>query len=214
MLAGFLFWFIIVTNLARGRFGYETFSNLDAEVKLQTINTSPKKFRTGFTLILIEHLSIILLAVMLFMAFSSYNIMLAVVWASFRVGVGLIQVYNKKDYWGLLNVARRYSGASGVEKTALNDLARGVLKRKNSVFTVAQILFSVGTLAYAILFVYYGVVPSAIGWFGIVASILYGLGSGIVLSRPNFKVLWGLGGLLILLFEIVLGGWLLFSPLI
>jgi hypothetical protein len=214
MLAGFLFWFIIVTNLASGRFGYETFSDLDAEVKLQTINNSPQEFRTGFTLILIEHLSIIFLAVMLFIAFSSYNIMLAVIWASFRVGEGLIQVYNKKDYWGLLNVARQYSGASGVEKTALSDLARGVLKTKNSVFTVAQILFSVGTLAYAILFAYHGVVPSAIGWFGIVASVLYGVGSGIVLLKPNFKVLWSLGGLLTLLFEIALGGWLLFSSLI
>lgn len=214
MLAGFLFWFIIVTNLASGKFGYETFSDLNAEAKLQTINNSPKKFRTGFTLILLEHLGIIFLAVMLFIAFSPYNIMLAVVWVSFRVGESLIQVYNKKDYWGLLNIARQYPEANGVEKTALSDLAHGVLKTKNSVFAVAQILFSIGTLAYSILFAYYGVVPSAIGWFGIVASILYGFGSGIVLLRPNFKVLWSLGGLLILLFEIVLGGWLLFSPLI
>jgi len=47
-------------------------------------------------------------------------------------------------------------------------------------FTFAQILFSIGTLAYSILFVTYGVVPAIIGWFGIVASILYGFGNGII----------------------------------
>jgi hypothetical protein len=71
-------------------------------------------------------------------------------------------------------------------------------------------LFSIGTLAYSILFVTYEVVPAIIGWFGIVACIPYGLGNGIILVKPNFKVLLYIGGLLILLFEIVLGGWLLF----
>jgi hypothetical protein len=60
------------------------------------------------------------------------------------------------------------------------------------------------------LFVTYGVVPAIIGWFGIVASILYGFGNIVFRINPNVKVMWGLGGLLILIFEVVLGGWLLF----
>ena len=159
---------------------------------------------------LIEHVSIISLAVMLFIAFSPYNIILAVVWTIFRIGEGLIQIYNKKDYWGLLNLARQYSGTIGAEKNALIELGRSVLKTKNSSFTFAQILFSIGTLAYSILFVTYGVVPAIIGWFGIVASILYGFGNGINRIKPDFKVLWNIGGLLIFVFEVVLGGWLLF----
>jgi len=213
-LSGFLFWFIIITNIASVRFGYETFSDLDSDAKLQKINNDPKKFRICFVLILIEHISIIALAVMLFIAFSPYNIILAIVWTIFRTAEGLIQIYNKKNYWRLLNIARQYSGTSGAEKNALTDLGRSILKTKNSSFTFAQILFSIGTLAYSILFVAYGVVPAIIGWLGIVASILYGFGSGITLVKPNFKVLWSFGGLLILLFEIVLGGWLLFSPII
>ena len=210
ILLGFLFLFIIITNLASERFGYETFSDLDSDAKLQKINNDPKKFRISFVLILIEHVSIIALAVMLFIAFSPYNIILAVVWTISRIGEGLIQIYNKKDYWGLLNLAKKYSGTIGAEKNALIELGRSVLKTKNSSFAFAQILFSIGTLAYSILFVTYGVVPDIIGWFGIVASILYGLGNGIQLVKPNFKALWNLGGLLILLFEIILGGWLLF----
>lgn len=214
MLSGFFFLFIIITNLASGRFGYQTFSNLDADAELQKINSDPKRFKIGAVLILIEHISIICLALTLFLAFSPYNIVLAVVWAVARTGEGLIQVYNKKSYWELHNTAKQFAGANVAEKTALIDIGRGILKTKNTVFTSAQILFSIGTLAYSILFVTYGVVPEILGWFGIAASILYGFGSGIKLAKSNIKALWNIGGLLILIFELVLGGWLLFSPLI
>ena len=212
ILSGFFFWFIIITNIASGRFGYETFSGLDAEAKLQKINNNPRKFKIGTVLILIEHIGIICLAVTLFLAFNPYNMMLAVVWAISRTGEGLIQIYNKKSYWGLLNMAKRHSVSSGAEKTALIDSCRGILETKNTVFTFAQVLFSIGTLAYSILFATSAAgIPDVIGWFGIVASIIYGFGSGIKLVKTKFKALWSLGGLLILIYELILGGWLLFS---
>ncbi|MCP8312388.1 MAG: DUF4386 domain-containing protein [Candidatus Methylarchaceae archaeon HK02M1] len=214
MLSGFFFLFIIITLIISERFGYSVISDLDSDTKLQEINKDSKRFKIGTVLALIEHGSVIALAIMLFIAFSPYYIILAVIWTICRIGEGSIQIYNEKNYWGLLNIARQYSGIGGAEKNSLSDLARSILKTKNSVFVFAQILFSIGTLAYSILFVTYGVVPEIIGWFGIVASIIYGFGNGIQLVRPNFKVLWNFGGLLILLFEILLGGWLLFSPLI
>jgi hypothetical protein len=213
MLSGFLFLFIIVIlNLAAVRFGYEIFSDLDSDTKLQKINSDPRKFKISIALVLIEHGSIIALAIMLFLAFGTYNLILGVVWTISRMGEGLIQIYNKRSYWGLLKIARQYSVSSGAEKNALVDSGRGILKTKNSTFSFAQILFSIGTLAYSILFVTSGVVPPIIGWFGIVASIPYGLGNGMMLVKPNFKALWNIGGLLIWIFEIVLGGWLLFYP--
>jgi hypothetical protein len=161
-------------------------------------------------LILIEHFSIILLAVTLFIAFSPYNIILGIVWSFSRIGEGLIQIYDKQNYWGLLNIAKKYSDTNEAEKEAYIDLGRSILKTKTSRFSFAQILFSIGTLAYSILFVTYGVIPIIIGWFGIIASILYGLGNGIFRINSNFKILWSIGGLLILLFEVILGSWLLF----
>ena len=214
ILSGFLFWFIIAANLASGRFGYETFSNIDAEAELQKINRDPTRFKKGTTLILIEHVSIIALAATLFLAFSPYNLMLAVVWVISRTAEGLIQIYNKKSYWALLNIASRYSSKTDAEKNTLIGLGRSILQTKNAVFTFAQVLFAIGTLAYSILFATSGVVPDVVGWFGIVASIIYGSGNGINIAKPNFKALWNLGGLLIFIFELVLGGWLLFSPLL
>jgi len=203
----------MITNILSGRFGYKTFGDVDSDAQLQKINSDPTKFKISIVLILIEHLSIIFLAVSLFIAFGpSYNIILGIVWSISRIGEALLQIYDKNNYWGLLNLAKQYPDTNGAEKNALIDLGRSILKTKESRFGFAQILFSIGTLAYSILFVTYGVVPVFFGWFGIVASILYGFGNGIFLIKPNFKILWNFGGLLILLFELILGGWLLFYP--
>jgi hypothetical protein len=214
VLVGFLFWLDIILVFASERFGYITYNELKSEAKLPKIHDDPKKFKTGFVLILIEHLNIIALAIMLFIAFSSYSLMLAVVWLIFRIGEGLIQIYYKKNYWKILNIAKQYPGTSDAEKNSLIDKGRSILKTKSSSFSFAQILFSIGTLAYSILFVTSGVLPEILGWFGIIASIPYGVGNGIILVKPNFKVLAYLGGLLIFLFEAVLGGWLIFSSII
>jgi len=209
-LSGFFFYLIIITNIASSIFGYKTFGDVDSDTQLKKINKNPTKFKISIVLILIEHFSIVSLAVTLFIAFSPYNIILGIVWFIFRTGEGLIQIYDKKNYWGLLNIAKQYSDTRGAEKDALIDLGRSILKTKTSRFAFAQILFSIGTLAYSILFVIYGVIPIIFGWFGIVASLLYGFGNVINRIKPDFKVLWNIGGLLIFLFEIVLGGWLLF----
>ena len=210
MLSGFLFLFIIITNITSGIFGYKTFGDVDSNAQLQKINKDITKFKISVVLILIEHFSIISLAVTLFIAFSPYNIILGIVWCISRIVEALIQIYDKKNYWGLLSIAIKYSDTSGAEKDVLTDLGRSILKTKEFRFAIAQLFFSIGTLAYSILFVTYGVVPIFIGWFGIIASLLYGFGNGISHIKPDFKVLWNIGGGLILLFELVLGGWLLF----
>lgn len=214
-ISGFLFLFIIVVLVtASSRYGYEIFSELDSEAQLQKIHQDSQRFRTGTLLVVLEHVAIVSLAVTMFIAFGPYNMVLGVIWVVARGTEGLIQIYRKNDYWRLLALARQYSGTSGAERDALGDSAITILKSKNSTFTIAQILFSIGTLSYSILFVFYAVIPVVIGWFGIGSSIIYGLGNAATRVRPNFKVMWNLGGLLIWVFELVLGGWLLFSSFI
>lgn len=211
-LSGLLFWLIIITNVGSNRFGYQTMGDLSVEANLEKINADPKAFKIGFVLILVEHVCIILLAMMLFIAFGQYSALLGLVWVIARGVEGIIQIINKRNYWRLLNIAEQFAVASdGEEKNALNEARLSILKSKHANFTVAQILFSVGTLAYSLLFVTYGVVPSIIAWFGVAAGSIYGLGNGIVLVKPDSKILAFLGGLLILIFETVLGGWLLFA---
>ena len=214
-LSGFLFLLIIITLIICDILGHGTIDDLNSEAKLQKINEDPKKFRISFLLLIIEHIIIILLAITLFIAFSPFNIILGAVWVIFRGMEGLLNIYGKKNYWGLLDIANQYSEASSAEKTELVNLGRSILKTKNSLFAFAQILFSFGTLAYSILFVTYETaVPVIVGWFGIVAGTIYGLGNGIQLVKPNFKAILYVGAPLVLIFELVLGGWLFFWGII
>ena len=95
-LSGFLFLLIVITLIICDVLGHGTVDNLKSEAKLQKINEDPKKFEISFVLLIIEHIIIILLAVMLFIAFSSFNIILGVIWIIFRVGEGSINIYSKK----------------------------------------------------------------------------------------------------------------------
>ena len=82
VLSGFLFWFIIITNVASERFGYISIKELGSDAKLQKISDNPKNFKISVALILIEHVSIIALAIMLFIAFGSYSIILGIIWVT------------------------------------------------------------------------------------------------------------------------------------
>ena len=192
-----------------GFFGYKTLGKVDLIAKLKDISKDQKKFKISVGLILIEHCGIISLAVVLFIAFSPYNMILGIVWCISRIIEALIQIYDKKDYWGLLNIAIKYSNTSDAEKETLIDSGRRILNIKEYRFAIAQLFFSIGTFTYSLLFVVYNVIPLFIGWFGIVASILYGSGSGIFLRKSDHNILWSIGGLLILIFELTLGIWLL-----
>ncbi len=211
-LSGFLFLLILVLNIAMSAFGNKAeIGDTDSDAKLQEINDDPKKFKIGIVLGLIEHLNIIALAIMLFIAFGSYSLILGIVWITFRTGEALIFIYNETKYWGLLKVARQYAGTSGAEKDTLSDLGGVVLQTRNARYNVALILFSIGTLAYSILFVTYGVVPPFIGWLGIITGIFLGLGCGIKIFKPHLEAL-SIFGLLAIVFEVIIGGWLLFFP--
>jgi hypothetical protein len=216
-LAGFLFLFIIVTITASSQLGNKiTFggSDLDPEAKLQDIVDTPKKFRMSVYLALVEHGAIIVLSIVMFAVFGPYSLILGSVWLIARTVEGLINFNNQKNYWGLLNLSKQHSGTSGAEKATLSASARTIVETKNYRFSFAQVLFSIGTLSYSIVFVISEIdVLSIIGWFGLVASLLYGLGNGIIIVKPKNKVLASLGGLLIFIFEAVLGVWLIYSSL-
>ncbi len=219
-LAGFLFLFIIVTLTASSQLGNKiTFggSEFDPDAKLQGIVDNPKKFRMSVYLALIEHGAIIALAIVMFVVFGPSSLILGSVWLIARTVEGLINFNSQKNYWGLLNISRQYSDTSGAEKVAVSDSCRTIVETKNYRFSFAQLLFSIGTLSYSIVFVISGVVPgevlSTIGWFGIVASLLYGLGNGIIIAKPKNLVVAQLGGLLIFIFEAVLGVWLIYSSI-
>jgi len=125
----------------------------------------------------------------------------------------LIQFINEPNYWKLLNIASKYSVSASAEKDSLSDLAGTIFKTKDYRFKFAMVCWSIGTLAFSIVLVTSEVVPAIIGWVGIVASIFIGFNDGIKLLKPQIKIL-PIGALFALLFEVIIGGWLLFSSII
>jgi hypothetical protein len=197
-----------------GAFGYSMEKDdYDPDADLKKINKNPKKFKTGIWLALIEHGCVIALTILLFIAFSSYNIMLGIVWGIFRTGEGLIQFYNEPFYWKLIDITRKYSSASDAEKKSLSDSARKIFKGKDNIFKYAMICWSIGTLAFSIVLINSGFVPQFIGWLGIIASILVGIGTAIKLVKPKIKLAL-IGALFAILFEIIIGGWLVYYSII
>ena len=212
VLSGFLFLFILVLNVAMGAFGYlMEKDDYDPDADLKKINKKPKKFKIGIGLALVEHGCVILLTILLFIISSPYCILLGIILLIFRMGEGLIQYINEPNYWKLINIAKQYSDTNGAEKNSLSNLAHTIFKTKDIRFKFAMICWSTGTLAFSIITVTSDVIPQIIGWLGIVSSILVGFGTGIKLLKSNFK---GevIGALFAMLFEIIIGGWLLFSP--
>ena len=200
-------------NVAAERFGYETFSKLNPEEKFKSIHENPRRFKTAFWLIVIEHVFLVGLAIALFAAFSRFNTALAVTWLVFRITEGLIQIYFKKDYYKFLDLSEQYSAAGTTGKDSLVKTGLKILETKNRIFTIAQVFFAIGTLSYSVLFVAYNILPLFIGWFGIVAAVIYGAGSGVKLKTGS-QAVWNIGGLLILVFELGLGGWLVINTVI
>ncbi|MFX0071184.1 MAG: DUF4386 family protein [Candidatus Hermodarchaeota archaeon] len=209
-LCGFLFLLIIFLYLILiPALGYKV-EITDSDAELHKINENLRKFQIGIGLALFHNVLVITLAIMLFIVFSPYNLILGIVWVIFRIGEGMILIYNDKNYRGLIKIAKKYADTSDIEKISLNNIARNIIKTKSSTFYVALIFWSIGTLTFSIVLVSYGTVLSLIGWLGIIGSILTGFGNGIKLLKQKKILFESIGGLVALIFEILVGGWLLF----
>ncbi|NNL99063.1 MAG: DUF4386 family protein, partial [Acidimicrobiia bacterium] len=69
----------------------------------------------------------------------------------------------------------------------------------------------VGTFSYSLVFATNSVVPALLAWFGVAAAVLYGFGNAMTIRNPDSRNVWNISGLAILVFEAILGGWLLFG---
>ena len=211
-VSGFLYLYILASYIPLAIFGYQIgWGDYDSDTILQRINNHPTNFYISIVIALIEHASIIALAVLLFIAFGPLSLILAIVLTTFRIGEGLIAFYNEKSYWGLVKIARQYASTSDVEKNALSDLALNILETRDFRWNIMHLIFwPIGTLAFSIVLVTSGVVPPFIGWLGIIAALVSIPVSGIKLAEYDNKVLFGISGLLGISFEIIIGVWLLF----
>lgn len=205
-VCGFLFLFILLTS-ALSRFftgGPPDTGNMPNA--LSAVAEGGKKFRIGIAVDLVSHVSIIALAGLLYLAFSPYNKSLALLGTLWRVAEGTIMALNEINYIMLLSVAQRFVSTTGTETGALETIGRTLIQAEDLGLKIGLAFLALGHLLYAILFVSSGVVPLALGWFGIIASVLAAGGILLNIINPNISMAIFVA---LIPYELVLGIWLL-----
>ena len=156
---------------------------------------------------IVSHVCIIALTGMLYISFSPHNKSLASIGTLFRLGEGIVLIYNEFIYHRLLNMAREYALVES-DKNELREAGNLILQNKSWGFLLGLLLLSIGALAYSVLLVNSGAIPVKIAWLGIVAGIISVIGTLIKFAVPSLGVVHALGLLLMMIFEILFGGWL------
>ena len=205
-ICGFLFLFILLTSMLSQFLAGAVLDSGDVPGTLSKVAENDKKFRLGVVIDLISHVSIIALAGLLYLAFSPYNQPLALIGTLWRVAEGTIIALAEVSNFVLLDVSQKSTTASGAQAIALESMGQVVISVGESGYKIGLVFLVFGSLMYAILFVTSGAVPLALGWFGVIASILAAGGIFLNLVNPNLSMV---SFMIMIPYEIVLGFWLL-----
>jgi len=154
-----------------------------------------------------SHLGIVAITGTLFMAFSSYNTQLALIGSVSRLGEALAMIYGEVTVLRLIDLARKYTLPTS-NKESLRLLGDHILRTKNTGVDLGLLLLSIGAIAYCISFIRYGAITSVIAWLGFAAGIISAVGI-LIKFASGFGALAVIGMVLMMVFEVIFGGWLL-----
>lgn len=211
-LIGFLFLFIIATSVVSKALGAKFEDDPDEIDKtLRNIAKDKGKYLISITFDLVSHITIIILACALYYVFSPINGSLALLGTILRIVEGVILAVVEINNLVLFTVSQDYIAAEGAEVGALETTSRTIILREKRGFTIGLAFFALGALAYSTLFISSKAVPLALAWLGVIASVLAFTGIWLRYFRPKLPYIYQIGFLLMILFEIILGFWLLFS---
>ena len=205
-LCGFLFLFVLLTSVLSKFMAGAPLDPEDVPNTLGAVAEGGRRFQLGIVLDLVSHVSVVALAGALYLAFSPHNRSLALLGTLWRVAEGVIIAFNEVNSVVLLAVAQKFVSATGAEAVALETMGRTLITGGRLGLQDWLAFFALGSLLYGILFVSSGAVPRALGWWGVVASLLAAAAVWLNLINPNLRMI---SFLAIIPYEIVLGVWLL-----
>jgi hypothetical protein len=143
---------------------------------------------------------------MLYLTFSPFNRSLAILGTLWRVAEGTILALNEVNNFVLLDVSQESTSATSAQSVVLESIGRMLISTEQWGLKIGLAFLVFGSLMYAILFVTSSAVPLALGWFGVIASILAAAGILLNLVNPNITMV---SFLVLIPYEIALGFWLL-----
>jgi len=208
-LAGFMFLFYIATAMPSMILLDQAASGDGIAAKLANIAQHAPQMRLVAALSLVTIFDAIVLAVALFAITRDYDLELAVLALSCRVGEGVISAIYVVATLGLLSVAMSAAGAGPPETAAANALGTLLLKVQGWTMIISATCFAVGSTLYSYIFLRARIIPVPLAWLGVIASMMLVVVlpaelAGILKSALGMAV-W----LPMLVFEVSLGLWLL-----
>jgi len=205
-IAGFTFLFYIAVGIAgMVLFGQAT-SGEGIAAKLASVAQHAFQLRLTIVFGLVQAVCAIVLAVTLYSITCDQDSDLAMLGLIFRAGEGLLGAISTRASLDLLWLATA-SGPKAPDAATLQALGTYLLDTPG--WNMSAIFFAMGSTAFSYLLLRGRVIPIALAWLGVVASVL--LLVGLPLQLAGF-----LGGAVssflwipMLLFEVPLGCWLL-----
>ena len=206
-IAGFTFLFYIAVGMTGMILSSRAISGEGTAAKLASIAQHATSVRVAVVCELLGCFSALVLAVTLYAITRDEDPDLAMLAMTCRVAEGVIGAESLSRALGRLWLATA-SGPEAPDPASANALAAVLLKLPGG-WTVNAIFFAVGSLIFASLLLRGRMIPAALAWLGVVASILavviLPLDLVGVLRGPITQVVW----LPMLVFELTFAFWLL-----
>ncbi len=205
-LCGFLYIYILISNAASVGLGNRN-NEFDSSIKMPLIAANPGRYWMSVIMAIASHLGIVVISGMLFLAFNSYNRLLALIGSLLRLGEAFAMFYSEFTVLKLLDLSNEYM-LNQINRDTLRNIGDQILLTKNNTVDLGLLFLSVGAIAYCILFIQNGAAPSKIAWLGLASGLISALG---ILAKfsTGFGIVAVIGMVLMMVFEISFGGWLI-----
>ena len=208
-VAGFTFLFYIAVAFPAMLLENRASSGEGSAAKLASIALHASEMRVAIVLSLVGCFCALVLAVTLYAITRDQDPDLAMLAMTCRVGEGVIGAVSLSTTAGKLWLATA-AGADAPDPAAANALGALLLKLPESLgIPISATFFAVGSLLFAYLLLRGRIVPVALAWLGVLASILavvcLPLQLAGFLTGPITQLMW----LPMLAFEVTLALWLI-----
>jgi hypothetical protein len=207
-LAGFTFLFYIAVGIAAMVLSTRATSGEEMAAKLTSMAQHPTEVRVVVLLTFLECFSALVLAVTLYAITREQDPDLAMLALTFRVAEGVVGGVSISSTFGLLWLATT-TRANAPDTATAHALAAFILKADASYPLIAATFFAAGSMLFSWLLLRGRMIPVALAWLGVVASVLLVIGLPLqiagVLRGTVAQLMW----LPMAAFEIPLALWLL-----
>ncbi|MBX7152835.1 DUF4386 domain-containing protein [bacterium] len=205
-ITGVTFIFYIAAGIASMNLFGKAAGGSDIAARLAGIAGHTSELGLTIILNLLCNLSAIILAVTLYALTRDADREIALLGLACRVGEGLIGAANLPKTLGLLWLATTGSGLASMDAATTHTLGSMWLLSPGS-YTISALFFAFGSTFFSYLFLRGRLIPIALAWLGVVASVL--LVVMLLIQAGGFVKAGWWEWMPMLVFELVLAFWLI-----